>query len=61
MKTTIVSGHLFFSSVLEKLLERDRFFDAESAKRLGLIDKVLEHPISDLKSEDEKRASNAKN
>ena len=47
--------------VLEKLLERDRFFDAESAKRLGLIDKVLEHPITDLKSEEEKRMSNAKN
>ncbi|CAF4189148.1 unnamed protein product [Rotaria sordida] len=39
---------------IEKLLERDRFFDAESAKSLGLIDKVLEHPIQDILSENEK-------
>jgi ATP-dependent Clp protease protease subunit len=40
---------------IEKLLERDRFFDAESAKQLGLIDKVLEHPIRDMQIEDEKQ------
>ncbi|CAF0941304.1 unnamed protein product [Rotaria sordida] len=39
---------------IEKLLERDRFFDAESAKSLGLIDKVLEHPIQDILNENEK-------
>jgi len=44
----------FVYFILERLLERDRFFDAESAKRLGLIDKVLEHPITDMKIEDEK-------
>ncbi len=38
----------FFFLILEKLLERDRFLDGESAKYLGLIDKVLEHPIQDL-------------
>ena len=41
---------------LERLLERDRFFDAESAKTLGLIDKVLEHPIQDMQLEDEKQS-----
>lgn len=40
---------------IEKLLERDKFLDAESAKRLGLIDKVLEHPIQDMQNEDEKQ------
>ncbi|CAF3333644.1 unnamed protein product [Rotaria sp. Silwood1] len=40
--------------LIEKLLERDRFFDAESAKSLGLIDKVLEHPIQDILNESEK-------
>ncbi len=45
----------FVYFILERLLERDRFFDAESAKRLGLIDKVLEHPITDMKIEDEKQ------
>lgn len=44
-----------FEFLLEKLLERDRFFDAESAKRLGLIDKVLEHPIQDMQKEDDKQ------
>lgn len=48
---------LSHDSILEKLLERDRFFDAESAKHLGLIDKVLEHPIQDMKLEDEKQQS----
>lgn len=47
---------IFFFSFLEKLLERDRFVDAEGAKRLGLIDKVLEHPIQDMKLEDEKQS-----
>ena len=46
-----------FNSILEKLLKRDRFFDTESPKRLGLIDKVLEHPIQDMKLEDEKEQS----
>ena len=46
----------FVCFILEKLLERDRFFDAESAKRLGLIDKVLEHPIKDMQIEDEKQS-----
>jgi ATP-dependent protease ClpP protease subunit len=46
----------FVSSILERLLERDRFFDAESAKNLGLIDKVLEHPIQDMQLEDEKQS-----
>ncbi len=41
--------------LIEKLLERDKFLDAESAKRLGLIDKVLEHPIQDMQNEDEKQ------
>ncbi|CAF2358472.1 unnamed protein product [Rotaria sp. Silwood2] len=41
---------------VEKLLERDRFFDAESARRLGLIDKVLEHPIQDIMNENEKNS-----
>ncbi|CAF1183868.1 unnamed protein product [Adineta steineri] len=40
---------------IEKLLERDRFLDAESAKRLGLIDKVLEHPVQDMQLEVEKQ------
>jgi len=39
---------ILFFLILEKLLERDRFIDGESAKYLGLIDKVLEHPIQDL-------------
>jgi len=38
----------------EKLLERDRFFDAKNAKHLGLIDKVFEHPVLDLINQDEK-------
>ncbi|UJR22844.1 hypothetical protein I4U23_025874 [Adineta vaga] len=42
------------SEEIEKLLERDRFFDAESAKRLGLIDKVLEHPLVDMLADEEK-------
>ncbi|CAF0786091.1 unnamed protein product [Adineta ricciae] len=41
---------------IEKLLERDRFFDAESAKRLGLIDKVLEHPIVDMQTDENKQS-----
>jgi hypothetical protein len=28
--------------------------DAESAKNLGFIDKILEHPILDLLNQDEK-------
>jgi ATP-dependent protease ClpP protease subunit len=46
---------LFVYFILERLLERDRFFDAESAVRLGLIDKVLEHPVHDFKIEDDKQ------
>ncbi|CAF0887846.1 unnamed protein product [Adineta ricciae] len=41
---------------IEKLLERDRFFDAESAKCLGLIDKVLEHPIVDIQTDENKQS-----
>ncbi len=48
----------FICFIIERLLERDRFFDAESAKSLGLIDKVLEHPIQDMKIEDEKQSNN---
>jgi ATP-dependent protease ClpP protease subunit len=54
-KTTSIKFSLFISFLIEKLLERDRFFDAESAKQLGLIDKVLEHPIRDMQIEDEKQ------
>ena len=42
--------------IIEKLLERDRFFDAESAKHLGLIDKVLEHPIVDVQTDENKQS-----
>jgi ATP-dependent protease ClpP protease subunit len=42
---------------LEKLLDRDRFLDAESARHLGLIDKVLEHPIQDMKIDADKQTT----
>jgi ATP-dependent Clp protease protease subunit len=54
-KTKMKEMISFVSLILEKLLERDRFFDAEGAKRIGLIDKVLEHPIQDMQLEDEKQ------
>jgi len=55
VKTKMKEIISFVSLILEKLLERDRFFDAEGAKRIGLIDKVLEHPIQDMQLEDEKQ------
>lgn len=55
VKNNLFNCLSFICFIIERLLERDRFFDAESAKRLGLIDKVLEHPITDMKIEDEKQ------
>jgi ATP-dependent protease ClpP protease subunit len=55
VKTKMKEMISFVSLILEKLLERDRFFDAEGAKRIGLIDKVLEHPIQDMQLEDDKQ------
>jgi ATP-dependent Clp protease protease subunit len=55
-KQSLVEFSFFIYFLIEKLLERDKFFDAESAKRLGLIDKVLEHPVQDMQIEDEKQS-----
>ncbi|CAF1014045.1 unnamed protein product [Didymodactylos carnosus] len=38
---------------IEKMMERDKFLSPEDAKRYGLIDRVLEHPIiADMKKDD---------
>lgn len=58
-RTTDLGFVFIFGFVfLEKLLDRDRFFDAESAKGLGLIDKVLEHPIQDNNQDNDKTSKN---
>ncbi|CAM4811639.1 unnamed protein product [Rotaria magnacalcarata] len=55
LKRLINNLYVKHTGQTKKLLDRDRFFDAASAKGLGLIDKVLEHPIQDLANPDEKK------
>ena len=44
--------NLYIFSTSEKALERDNFMSPEEAKAFGVVDHVLEHPITPPPSEE---------